>query len=396
MFDEIKRYIGFGQADVAHLRALAAHIKPSLPRVIDRFYEQLLQHPSARSVFTGGEEQMDRQKAVLLSWMMELFDGDYETEYCLRRLRIGTTHVRVGLQQRYMFLGMELIWQELSRFVRQVGFRDADVMLSSLHKLLMLDLTLMVQSYKDAYSDEIRLSERTVVEERLTKAEHLAEIGHLAASLAHEIKNPLAGISGAMQIIRDDLPANDPHQPIITEILAQIHRLDAAVKDLLLYARPTPPRAREFQLADTVRRTLMILEEEPTLRHLRVEFLDEHLDARVFADDGQIEQLVINLLINAAHASNHGGRVCVSINVQDERIRLGVQDFGKGMTPEVLRRAFEPFFTTKARGTGLGLSICRRIVETNGGVIHLESAPGRGTSVFVDFPRRRMKAEQKG
>ena len=102
----------------------------------------------------------------------------------------------------------------------------------------------------------------------------------------------------------------------------------------------------------------------------------------------------IPLLINAAHASYENGIIRVNGSNTDDGARIVVHDAGRGMTPEILRRAFEPFYTTKARGTGLGLSICRRIVETNGGTIQLESALGAGTKVIMEFSRRRKPNEQ--
>ena len=243
-----------------------------------------------------------------------------------------------------------------------------------------------VQSYKETYADRIRRSERSAVEEKLTRAEHLAEIGQLAASLAHEIKNPLAGISGAIQIIRDAMPADDPHQPIVTEILGQIRRLDATVKDLLQYARPTPPRLTEFSLDRKIARILQVLGEEPSLRQIRVECEVVPLGVSVYADDAQIEQLIFNLLLNAAHASEDGGVIRLAVMERNDRVQLVVTDSGRGMTPEVQDRAFEPFFTTKAKGTGLGLSICRRIAEAHGGTIELQTELGQGTTVKVNLP----------
>lgn len=388
LFEEIKQYVGFTEADAAALESLAATVVPRMPQIADRFYEELFRHPSARAVFTGGDEQIARQRVVLAAYIRELFEGNYDLAYYGKRLRIGATHVRVGLPQRYMCLGIEILRQEISRAILEAGIPDAERMVASVHRLLTIDLAVMLESYKESYSDHIRNLERNAVEERLTRAEHLAQIGQLAATLAHEIKNPLAGISGAIQIIRDDLGPNDPHHPIIGEILAQIHRLDATVKDLLFYARPAPPRATDFHLGETVRRVLMILSEEPSLHELEVRTDPGAPEARIHADDGQIEQVLINLLINAAHASPPGGTINVAVSHDDDRVVLVVRDRGRGMTPEVKRRAFEPFFTTKAKGTGLGLSICRRIVEAHGGKITLESAVGRGTTVFVEFPHR--------
>jgi signal transduction histidine kinase len=386
-FEEMKCYVGFNDADAANVASLARYIRPSIPQIVEHFYEVLLRSPSAKVVFTGGEVQLTRQRQMLTMWLTELFDGKYDNDYYDRRLRIGTAHVRVGLPQQFMCLGMEITWQEVRRIIKDAKLRDADDKLDSLHKLLTLDLATMLETYKEAYSEKIRADERTAVEERLTRAEHLAEIGQLAASLAHEIKNPLAGISGAIQVFRDDLAPDDPRQSTITEILGQIHRLDAAVIDLLLYARPTPPRAADVSLADTIRRVLNVLAEEPALQHVEVEFDHHAKDIHIHADRGQIEQLLINLLINAAHASHDGGAIRVNVTHLPDRIRLVVADSGKGMSPEVQSRAFEPFFTTKAKGTGLGLSICRRIVETHGGRVFLESAIGRGTTVVVDFPQ---------
>jgi len=232
----------------------------------------------------------------------------------------------------------------------------------------------------------VRATERSAVEEKLTRAEHLAEIGQLAASLAHEIKNPLAGISGAIQVMRDAMEPGNPHHPIVTEILGQIRRLDATVKDLLQYARPMPPRATRFRIGDAVTRVLTVLREEPALHGVSIEHDSAGGDTIVRADDAQIEQLLMNLLINAAHASNPGNTIRLEAERHGRFVRLRVADQGAGMTPAVRDQAFEAFFTTKAKGTGLGLSICRRIVEEHGGRIRLESEPGQGTIVTVDLP----------
>jgi signal transduction histidine kinase len=156
--------------------------------------------------------------------------------------------VQVGLPQQYMFAAMQVVWEELERGIRRQGVKDAAAKLASLHKLLTLELAVMLDSYKQSYSEQIRQTEREAVQERLTEARHLAQIGHLAASLAHEIKNPLAGISGAIQVIRDSMKPNEPHRPILDEVLRQVIRLDGTVKDLLVNARPKPPRFRPCRI----------------------------------------------------------------------------------------------------------------------------------------------------
>lgn len=389
LVQDLQASVGFGESDAANIRALAPHIAPVLPEVIDNFYARLLASEGARSVFTGGEAQIAALRGVLSTWLEELLAGPYDATYYEKRRRIGSAHVRVGLPQHYMFTGMELIWQDLERKIRARGISGEDEKLRSVHKALMLDLAVMLESYKQSYSEQVRDFERSAVEEKLTRAEHLAEIGQLAASLAHEIKNPLAGISGAIQIIRDGMDAEHPHQPIVTEILGQIRRLDATVKDLLHYARPTQPRAVPVDLDAVIRRVLTILQEEPALHRVRMRYEGPRGAVTVLADEPQLEQLLLNLLLNAAHASRDGDAITLGVEQNARTVQLTVHDHGEGMVPDVRARAFEPFFTTKAKGTGLGLSICRRIVELHGGDIQLESEAGQGTTVRIVLPSGR-------
>jgi len=382
----MKRQIGFTQADTDAMRRLAPYADSLVPRLVDRFYEQILGDPDMAAVFTGGEPQLARQRLVLQAWVNRLVDGMFDAEHYDSAFRIGEAHVRVGLAQYYMVVGIELIWHEFRLALRDLGVESVEDVEGAAHKLLMLELATMLESYKEFYSAEVRFNERSAVEEKLTRAEHLAEIGQLAASLAHEIKNPLAGISGAIQIMREAMGADDPHRPIAGEILGQVKRLDATVKDLLQYARPVPPRLRKVDLDTVVTRVLGVLREEPALRRVRIRCSEPSGDHSVRGDDLQLEQLLMNLIINAAHASKDDDAIDVSMTQQNGIMHLIVQDYGEGMTDETRAQAFDPFFTTKAKGTGLGLSICRRIVEAHGGRIELDSEPGRGTRVVVHLP----------
>ena len=396
LFREMKSYIGFTSQDASDVSSLASEVRPRIPGIIEAFYDVLLGHPEARTIIGSGEAQVQRLKEQLAAWLYELFDGSYGKSYFEARFRIGATHVHVGLPQRYMILGMEIVWQELLGVLRASGVEDLDRKLTALHKLLTLDLTIMLQSYQESYVERIRTAERDALEAKLMRAEHLAEIGQLAASLAHEIKNPLAGISGAIQVISDSMGESNPHREIVHEILGQIARLDATVKDLLLYARPSRPTAREIRLDTLVSRVLMLVREEPTVRRVRVDFDGVNDEAALYADEGQMEQLLLNLILNAAHASDEGSVIRVEARPNGQFTRLLVVDSGHGMKSEVLGRALEPFFTTKAKGTGLGLAICRRIVESHGGTISLDSVVGKGTTVIVDLPRgpRRDSAKE--
>lgn len=388
LLEEMKQYIGFGPDDERNLKKLAPLATPLIPAVVQRFYDELMRHDSARAVFAGGLPQIERLKVQLAGWMRELFEGPYDLKYVEKRLQVGVTHVRVQLPQRYMFLGIELIRHELTTRLLAAGGAEVAPLLDSLTRLLVLDLAIMLESYVRSHLDRVRQLERATMEDRLDRAEKLAELGQLAASLAHEIKNPLAGISGAIQVIGDHMPENDPHRPIVVEILRQIDRLDSTVKDLLQYARPRPLHLREVSLGAVVNRVMTLVREEPSISGRRLSFRAPDHDVNIVADDGQIEQVVLNLVLNAAHASRNGQTIALHIDEDSERVRLRVEDQGKGMTADVLARALEPFFTTKARGTGLGLSICRRIVEEHGGELRLHSEAGRGTTAVVELPRR--------
>ena len=387
-FSELKQTFGFGTQDAENVRALAGAAAPCLEPVVECFYRSLLEQAATRSVFTGGPDQIVRLRGTLQTWLAGLFVGRFDDAYFEARTSIGKAHLRVGLPQQYMIVGMELIWRELERRLRSSDVPELNAKLVSLHKLLMLELAVMLRSYQSSYGERIREMERSAVEAKLTRAEHLAEIGQLAASLAHEIKNPLAGISGAIQIIRDAMPASDRHREIIAEILGQIRRLDEAVKDLLVYARPNPPKLRLVKLNEIVRSVLRVLHEEPNLRQVHVLHDDGQCEVELEADRAQMEQLVMNLLINAAQAVPAGGIVRVVVTEEGQYGRLTIEDSGEGMAPEAVERAFEPFFTTKAKGTGLGLPICRRIVETHGGTLELESRLGEGTTAVVVLPLR--------
>ncbi|MEP0845976.1 MAG: hypothetical protein HRF50_04035 [Phycisphaerae bacterium] len=384
--ESLKQYVGFTPGDAQNIRSLAEAVLPEIPRIVDRFYEVLLSRRESREVFRGGQEQLQRLHGSLCGWMTRMFEGPYDEAYFLERAQVGRVHVRVGLPQHLMFGAMEILRQGVERAMRSSRTAREHPGLESLRKLFALELAVMLESYKDSYAEQVRDIERTRMQERLTRAQHLAKIGELAASLAHEIKNPLAGISGAIQVIRDSMDPAAPHRPILAEVLRQIDRLDGTVKDLLVYARPVPPRFQPCELKRVVERCFMVARRESELGDIRFESYVDGRTPSIEADERQIEQLLMNLVLNAAQASHAGAAVRVRARVEGPQVVLRVEDDGTGMDAETCRRAFEPFMTTKSRGTGLGLSICEKIVELHGGSIHIDSALGKGTAVTVRLP----------
>ncbi|MGD8453782.1 MAG: protoglobin domain-containing protein [Phycisphaerae bacterium] len=385
---ELMRCVEFDEQDAANLRVLGTHAPELLPPTLERFYCEFLQKHGAGSVVAGGTPQANLLRQTLEEWLAGLFGGTYDAAYWAGRADSGRAHARAGLAQHHMVAAMQVVWAELERGVHRLQLPDATAKLVSLHKLLMLELAMMLESYQESYAEQIRHGEREAVQARLSEAQHLAQIGQLAASLAHEIKNPLAGISGAIQVIRDSLKRDDAHRPVLDEVLRQVSRLDGTVKDLLVYARPKPPRFRQCDLGQLLSRVLPILREQPEMQRVRFEYENSQRLPTIQADEHQLDQLLTNLLLNAAQASPTDGLVRLVTTTSEDGVRLTVQDHGHGMDEEVRRRALEPFFTTKAKGTGLGLPICCKIVEMHGGRIAIRSAVAEGTEVTVDLPRQ--------
>lgn len=382
----MKAYVGFSDADVDALTGLRIAIGPHLPAIIEEFYAALRKNPQTHDVLVRSGVPVESLRGTFQSWIEGLFEGRYDTAYLHRRARIGQAHVRVGLPQHYMFTGMAVFRIALTYRIRHLAMPAMDAQLGAIHKLLDLELAVMNDSYREDLVTRVRELERTRYEERLSESEHLATIGRLAATLAHEIKNPLAGISGAIQVFGAELDDNHPHKEVITEVMRQIDRLDAAVRDLLVFARPKPPVRRVQNLSEVVERALLLLRREPTCRTLAIhcEGLDRRIDIAV--DETQIQQVMTNLLLNAAHACGPRGQVWCRLAQLPRSARIEVEDDGVGIKPDLLDKVFEPFFTTKARGTGLGLAICKRIVETHGGSIRLDSTPGKGTRISIELP----------
>jgi len=384
--DDMKRYVGFEDSDADALASLLDPLTPALPDIVDLVYEKILQHPKAHKTLRGNHTPSRRFRQTFLAWLRELFCGMYDERYFEQRCEIGRTHVRVGLPQQYVATSMNVVRLALAEKIDALGLPDGAKWIAALHKIIDIELAIMNDSYREEFVRRIEETKQAQYERRLSESEHLATVGGLAASLAHEIKNPLAGISGAIQILGAGLDEDHPHKEIITEALRQIDRLDAAVKDLLVYARPKPPSKTRVDLNELLKRALILLRQEPTFRQVRIhcEGLNGEHEAEV--DEAQMQQVISNLMINAAHACEASGDILCRISRLESRLRIIIEDNGKGMPAEVRSRIFEPFFTTKSRGTGLGLSICQRIVEAHGGEIDITSQVGTGTRVSVEIP----------
>lgn len=386
LFIALQAYVGFTERDRLALGGARSQVLPLLSTVVSKFYETIASDPEAQAILDAEASRLMRLKGFLEQWLEQLFCSVYDHAYFEHRAKIGRTHVRVDLPQHYMFAAMSVIRRELVRVVDRTELKNKSDVISALHKLLDLELAIMNDTYREDYVDRIQAVERVQFERRLGESEHLATIGQVAASLAHEIKNPLAGISGAIQVLGSELDAGHPHKEIIDEALRQIDRLDAAVKDLLLYARPQNPTVSLCDMSEIVAESMILLRQEPAFQNIRIHYDGLSQKHWVTVDASQLKQVISNIMINAAHACDGDGDIECRLRSKPHVVLLLITDSGPGIKPDVLPRVFEPFFTTKARGTGLGLAICRRIVEAHKGTISIETGATKGTQVSVELP----------
>jgi two-component system sensor kinase FixL len=229
------------------------------------------------------------------------------------------------------------------------------------------------------------LSARVQMEEQLREQAALAHLGEMAAVIAHEVKNPLAGVRGAIEIIGRRLgDARDG--AIVGEILGRIDALNGLMTDLLRFARPPQPKLAPVALGPLVTRFADLLRSDPLQAQVRVDVRGTTPPALADADLLQI--VFQNLLLNSAQAMGGAGTIRVLLDTVGDACQVVVRDDGPGMPPGVREKIFTPFFTTKARGTGLGLPTVKRLIDAHGGQIAVECPPEGGTVVTIRLPVR--------
>ncbi len=229
---------------------------------------------------------------------------------------------------------------------------------------------------------------------QMSRAEHFATLGELAAGLAHEIRNPLAGIAGVIEIVSRDLPPNSAARSVIKDAKEEAIQINRILTDLLETARPKPPQFQVKDIAGTAEHAVMFARQQAITKRIMIEFNSGESVPPVDHDPNQVNQVLLNLLLNAIQAMDKPGTIHVSLRRDEDKALITVADEGKGISPGNLDNIFRPFFTTKGHGTGLGLSLARRIVEAHGGSIRVRSEVGKGTQFEVRLPIVRSDASQ--
>ena len=272
------------------------------------------------------------------------------------------------------------------RWVRETGRRAPDNRTDpACLEGVILDIT-------DRKRAEMTLRES---ERQQAEAERLAALGRMAARVAHEINNPLAGIRNAFRLVRDAVPLHHPDHDMVERIEREIERIANIVRQMYTLYSPRAERVEDICVADVIQDVLLML--EPLRREYEAEFDASQVPVglTVRISEGALCQVLYNLVANAVETSPRAGKVMLAADLAKDSIgpdfvRLSVRDYGKGIAQELGVRVFEPFLTTKAdddtkRGLGMGLSIVKGLVESFGGRIEFESTPGRGTVFRVFF-----------
>lgn len=374
-FLAIRSYIGWDEHDERRIRAVAPILEPCFAGLVDDFYAEIDKHPDARRVITGGDAQVARLKQLLNQWLWELFYGEYDSNYVMRRWRVGLRHVQIGLEQTYVNAAMSRLRGGLLLYGATHHAGDqAEVLATrmSVNRLVDCDLAII----EDAYQTEFMA--------RQQRTERLAVIGQVSGGVAHELRNPLNVIKTSIYYLRTATTvAPEKMNAHLERIDRQATLADQVITALHDFARlpepvvqPVPPR----RLFESVIASLSLP------GNVEVSIDCAAGPGAVRADERQMAIVLSNLARNACDAMPEGGKLTLTATVAESEAQLSVRDTGKGIAQSALPKVMEPLFSTKARGLGLGLAIAKAIVEKHRGRIAAESELGRGSRFTIVLP----------
>jgi len=370
LVDELSADLGFEEADATRLEELSGALEPELPSIVERFYEVIGANPRMRAVFADGA-QIERQKAHLLDWLRGMFSGLYDQAYWKHRERIGRTHVRIGLDQHYMVSMMGIIRGELDARLREKAVADSwsteelRSAWTAIAKILDLELAVMLSTYEEAFVRRARAGER------------LATIGQVAATIGHELRNPLAVIDSSLALLRRRVSTEPKVARHLDRIGEQVRVADGIITNLLAMVRDQPPVRVRVNLAGQLHEAWELVRDrgDATLE-TDLEVSEGWLDA------GHVRQLLLNLLQNAIDAG--ATRIRAVTRAQDSELELVIEDDGRGLPEDAEGWLFEPLATSRQQGSGLGLALCQRIVDKHDGSIRAERL-AKGTRLRARF-----------
>jgi PAS domain S-box-containing protein len=303
------------------------------------------------------------------------------------------------LQYKREFLMGKRLLSLFPQEVKEFGRQEGDGRIFFHKKRGDAPLKLLIVPYHDSQGRErgkiANLQDMTQIykmQEEILKIDRLAYLGEFSSTLAHEIRNPLAGIKTTAQALSEELEEGDPRKEYIDRIIKEIDRLNDLLRTFFSFAKPKRLDFIPCQIRDIIKEVKGLLAKEAERN--RVTIKEVYADNLPFVplDFNQMQQVFMNLFLNALQAMPAGGKLTVKVERKDSQrkwVRVKVTDTGRGIAPEHLPKIFDPFFTTKSKGLGLGLAITLKIMKGHGGTIEVESIVGEGTTFILNLPVER-------
>lgn len=401
-------FLGFAEEDRLLLEALRPQLEKEADRFVDAFYDHLESFEETRRLLAD-EAVKRRVRITQREYLLSLAGPVIDDAFIQQRLRIGEAHVQIGLSPRWYLGAYALYFSLMAPMISEALVGDskrAERTLVALEKLLLLDAQLAIDAYIVKREHELEVLNRQLadagrelarqVQERTSElrdtrrraraAEELASVGTLAAGLAHEIGTPMGVIRGHAEMLEEAV-SDDRSRWRLQTITEQIDRISGIIEALLNLARPREPVREPTELPAIVENTLSFVAENLADRRVEVK-LDLAEVPAVLGDAEKLQQLLLNLIMNAIDAMPDGGTLGIHLAPSDDCVAIRISDTGKGMSPADLGHIFDPFYTTKGAGAGfgLGLAVANGIVVEHGGSIEVESAPAEGTEFRILLP----------
>ncbi len=251
---------------------------------------------------------------------------------------------------------------------------------------------LLITDSQQQYMGQVLLiSDVTAIkslEQRMRENERLAAVGRMAGGVAHEVRNPLSSIKGLALLLKNKFAAGSKEQDTADLLIQETERMNRTITEMLSFTRPTALHLRPVDLSALLQRSLQLIKAEAADNKIETALVVGQQLVPILGDDDRLQQVMMNVLLNAMQAMEHGGQLTVTLSNKEKNqaVELRISDTGEGIAPELLPQVFYPYFTTKQSGTGIGLAISQKIIADHGGSIELESEPGKGTTVIIVLP----------
>lgn len=377
-FAELKNYVGWTEKDQALVTACKPLVEPRFEPMIDDFYSTIQGTPNAMQVITGGDEQIQRLKQTLVIWVDQLFEGPYDENYVLRRLKVGTRHVEIGLDQVYTNVAMSRLRNQITTAIMEnwTGERgELTTAVNAVNKLIDLDLAVIEDAYQIAFTSARR------------KEERYATIGKISGGIAHEVRNPLNVIKTSIYFLQN-AKESTPKEKLEKHLARVAQAVDDAnkiVSALSQFARLPSPALSPVSIHEIVSDAV---EKNSLSVPVKVSIDCTLNDDQVLGESAQLLIAFGNLIRNALQAVGSDGEVTIKLCEINGKKSVVVRDNGNGISAEDLARITDPLFSTKTKGLGLGLAITKAILDSHQAELVVDSEVGEGTEFKVLFPFR--------